>query len=285
MLTWKDAPPWRRAVPTLGPLPGPALQPILQPTFQRTLGATPPRGASRCRSVPDVFVGDLGRAPFWEIIELMGRSPRGAVPGLDSAARCRPGRTDPGQEHPAVPQGHRVPPRRLRHRLGCRRGARHGHLAAHAGEQHEGFPIGRWLAEHRQRAHKKIGTSSQARVLASLDPWWNPPWSFTWQRQYQQYRTARVAGQSISPELQRWAYKQAVLWGRLAPPQQRLLSANGIDPKTLPPLRGPGGGKKRSRKGASPQKQPLQRRTPRARDKAGGLPVVRAPRKPKPTDP
>lgn len=30
------------------------------------------------------------------------------------------------------------------------------------------------------------------------------------------------------------------------------LKANGIDPKTLPPLRGPGSGKKHSRNGASP---------------------------------
>ncbi|WP_241746286.1 Helicase associated domain protein [Streptomyces lydicus] len=108
--------------------------------------------------------------------------------------------------------------------------ARYGHLAAHVGEQHEGFPIGRWLAEHRQRARKKSGTSPQARVLAGLDPWWNPPWLFTWQRRYHQYRTTRVAGQPISPELQRWACKQTVLWARLDPSQQGLLTAIGIHP-------------------------------------------------------
>ncbi|MGV9884907.1 Helicase associated domain protein [Streptomyces sp. NPDC003006] len=108
--------------------------------------------------------------------------------------------------------------------------ARHGHLAAHVGEQHEGFPIGRWLDGHRQRARKTSGTSPQARVLASLDPWWDPPWPFGWQRRYHQYRTARVAGQSISSELQRWAGQQTVLWDRLDPPQQGLLTAIGVHP-------------------------------------------------------
>ena len=55
------------------------------------------------------------------------------------------------------------------------------------------------------------------------------------------------------------------------------LKANGIDPKTLPPLRGPGSGKKRSRNGASPQTQSVQRRTPRATDNTGGLPVCTGP--------
>ncbi len=45
-------------------------------------------------------------------------------------ARRRPGRPDPGQEHPPVPQGHRRPPRSLRHRLGHRA----AHLPAGQGE-------------------------------------------------------------------------------------------------------------------------------------------------------
>ncbi|MEU5417564.1 helicase associated domain-containing protein [Streptomyces clavifer] len=108
--------------------------------------------------------------------------------------------------------------------------AQQGHLAARSSEEHEGFPIGRWLAEHRQRARKKSGTSPQARVLTSLAPWWNPPWPFTLQRQYHRYRTTRVAGQPIPLELQRWACKQTVLWDRLDPPQQELLTASGFHP-------------------------------------------------------
>ncbi|WP_257138334.1 Helicase associated domain protein [Streptomyces sp. rh34] len=37
--------------------------------------------------------------------------------------------------------------------------AQHGHLAARSSKEHEGFPIGRWLAEHRQRARKRTATS------------------------------------------------------------------------------------------------------------------------------
>ncbi|WP_326615279.1 hypothetical protein OG949_41015 (plasmid) [Streptomyces scopuliridis] len=66
------------------------------------------------------------------------------------------------------------------------------------------------------------------------------------------------------------------------------LKANGIDPKTLPPYRGSGSGKKRSRsksgKTQAPAPRPVQRRTSRTTDATGGLPVVRAPRKPKPTN-
>ncbi|GAA2358910.1 hypothetical protein GCM10010246_55980 [Streptomyces cuspidosporus] len=62
------------------------------------------------------------------------------------------------------------------------------------------------------------------------------------------------------------------------------LKANGIDPKDLPPLRGPADSKKRRSNSALRTAQPVQRRAPRATDSTGGLPVVRAPRKPKPTD-
>jgi hypothetical protein len=107
--------------------------------------------------------------------------------------------------------------------------ARHGHLAAQTGEQHEGFPIGRWLAEHRQRARKKSGTSPQSRVLTGLDPWWNPPWNFTWQRQYHQHRTLHAAGQPVPEGLRRWAHRQIAQWDRLQPHQQALLDGMGIE--------------------------------------------------------
>jgi len=102
--------------------------------------------------------------------------------------------------------------------------ARHGHLAAHAGEQHEGFPIGRWLAEHRQRARKKSGTSPQARVLASLDPWWNPPWPMRWQYAYHHART-----HPDTPRATRWITAQRRAWPLLHPGQQRLLAALGLN--------------------------------------------------------
>ncbi|WP_430480454.1 Helicase associated domain protein [Streptomyces sp. P11-1] len=101
--------------------------------------------------------------------------------------------------------------------------ARHGHLAAHVGEQHEGFPIGRWLAEHRQRARKKSGTSPQARVLASLDPWWNPPWPMRWQYAYHHTRT-----HPDTPRAARWITAQRQAWPLLHPDQQQLLADIGI---------------------------------------------------------
>ncbi|MFD3897126.1 Helicase associated domain protein [Streptomyces cellulosae] len=101
--------------------------------------------------------------------------------------------------------------------------AQHGHLAAHAGEQHEGFPIGRWLAEHRQRARKRNGTSPQARVLASLDPWWNPPWPMRWQYSYHHARTHPDTLRAT-----RWITAQRQAWPLLHPDQQQLLANLGI---------------------------------------------------------
>jgi hypothetical protein len=106
--------------------------------------------------------------------------------------------------------------------------AQHGHLAPHAGEEHEGFPIGRWLAEHRQRARKKSGISPQARVLASLDPWWNPPWPMRWQYAYHHART-----HPDTPRATRWITAQRRAWPLLHPTQQQLLAGIGISPGTL----------------------------------------------------
>jgi hypothetical protein len=101
--------------------------------------------------------------------------------------------------------------------------AQHGHLAPHAGEEHEGFPIGRWLAEHRQRARKKSGMSPQARVLASLDPWWNPPWPMRWQYSYHHART-----HPDSARAEKWITAQRQGWSLLHPDQQQLLADIGI---------------------------------------------------------
>ncbi|MGP3769652.1 helicase associated domain-containing protein [Streptomyces sp. SDT5-1] len=99
--------------------------------------------------------------------------------------------------------------------------ARYGHLAARSSEEHEGFPIGRWLAEHRQRARKRSGTSPQAQVLAGLDPWWNPPWPMRWQYAYHHART--------HPDTQ-WITAQRQAWPLLRPGQRQLLAALGFNP-------------------------------------------------------
>lgn len=100
--------------------------------------------------------------------------------------------------------------------------AQHGHLATRSREEHEGFPIGRWLAEHRQRARKRTGTSPQARVLTSLDPWWNPPWPMRWQYAYHRARTHPDTSHAT-----RWITAQRRAWPLLHPGQQQLLDGIG----------------------------------------------------------
>ncbi|MFJ7201121.1 MULTISPECIES: helicase associated domain-containing protein [unclassified Streptomyces] len=112
----------------------------------------------------------------------------------------------------------------------CAYAAAHGHLAASHGTVHDGFPLGEWLRAQRRRARHNPTDTPVFRVLATLDPWWNPPWDFTWQRIYQQYRAA--CG-SAPPALERWARKQTSLWDRLHPHQQALLSTAGIHPEAL----------------------------------------------------
>ncbi|MDX2548786.1 helicase associated domain-containing protein [Streptomyces sp. WI04-05B] len=101
--------------------------------------------------------------------------------------------------------------------------ARYGHLAARSREEHEGFPIGYWLAEHRQRARKKSGTSPQARVLASMDPWWNPPWPMRWQYAYHHARTHPDTSRATQ-----WITAQRQAWPLLHPDQQQLLANLGV---------------------------------------------------------
>jgi hypothetical protein len=68
----------------------------------------------------------------------------------------------------------------------------HGHLAVASEYVHDGFALGRWLVEQRRqdRRHAQAteGVWLRGRLLAELDPWWNPPWPFPWQRSYQRAR-------------------------------------------------------------------------------------------------
>ncbi|MFH8492297.1 helicase associated domain-containing protein [Streptomyces longisporoflavus] len=59
----------------------------------------------------------------------------------------------------------------------------HGHLAVErprAPESGDGFDLGTWLRVRRTRA--QMLSPEQARSLAELDAWWNPPWPMSWQR-------------------------------------------------------------------------------------------------------
>jgi hypothetical protein len=105
--------------------------------------------------------------------------------------------------------------------------AKYGHLAVFTHAQHDGFSLGRWLIQQRRKARAGLLSARTLQELTVLDPWWNPPWPFTWQRNYQQYRIALARGR-LSSELDRWARKQTTLWDQLHPHQQTLLRAIGL---------------------------------------------------------
>jgi superfamily II DNA or RNA helicase len=103
----------------------------------------------------------------------------------------------------------------------------HGHLAAPVDEQHDGFPLGRWLATQRFRADRLIAERTAA--LAALDPWWNPPWPQTWQRTYRTLQHHLQAGTDLeqAPDgarLMQWLHTQRTHRERLHLQQQRLLA-------------------------------------------------------------
>ncbi|MFC1414152.1 helicase associated domain-containing protein [Streptacidiphilus sp. N1-12] len=108
--------------------------------------------------------------------------------------------------------------------------AAHGHLVPTAGERWEGFPLGRWLSDHRMRADRRAGTSQRSAALDTIDPWWNPPWDLTWQRAYHRTRTTG----HDSHQTRKWTLAQQAAWPRLHPDQQHLLTAIGITEHTPP---------------------------------------------------
>ncbi|MFE4758247.1 Helicase associated domain protein [Streptomyces mirabilis] len=109
--------------------------------------------------------------------------------------------------------------------------AAHGHLAVLKKTQHHGFALGRWLIQQRRKARAGLLSARTLQELTVLDPWWNPPWPFAWQRKYHQHRTLHATGQPHPPELQRWACKQSILWHQLHPHQQALLRTIDIRPE------------------------------------------------------
>ncbi|MGW4888154.1 Helicase associated domain protein [Streptomyces murinus] len=110
--------------------------------------------------------------------------------------------------------------------------ARHGHLAVPVDEVHDDFPLGRWLATQRTRAHHL--TAERTAALTALDPWWNPPWPITWQRAYhaaRQQRENHTGGTSAGE----WLTAQRARSDDLHSEQRRLLKALGLDvPDVLP---------------------------------------------------
>lgn len=134
---------------------------------------------------------------------------------------------EPAATLAAIAPAHRYPPGEgLPHARAF--AAEHGHLAVSASIQHAGFPLGSWLLRQRRNARSGCLSARTLQELTALDPWWNPPWPFAWQRHYHECRTTRATGRSLPPELQRWTRKQITLWAELHPHQQALLAAVGV---------------------------------------------------------
>ncbi|SMF86186.1 helicase associated domain-containing protein, partial [Streptomyces sp. Amel2xC10] len=107
--------------------------------------------------------------------------------------------------------------------------ARHGHLTPDKHTHHDDFPLGRWLGQQRRKARAGVLSTTTIEALTALDPWWNPPWPYTWHRTWQQYRATTSGNEPLPDTLQHWADAQRSQWSTLHPDQQRLLALLGID--------------------------------------------------------
>lgn len=106
--------------------------------------------------------------------------------------------------------------------------ALYGHLAVFTHTHQDGFPLGRWLVQQRRKARSGQLFAITLQELAVLDPWWNPPWPFVWQRHYHLHRALAAAGGTVPEGLRRWAHRQIAQWDRLHPHQQALLDSMGV---------------------------------------------------------
>ncbi|MFI1386697.1 helicase associated domain-containing protein [Embleya sp. NPDC020886] len=101
-----------------------------------------------------------------------------------------------------------------------------GDLAVAARARHDDFPLGMWLIRQRARARRARTSPATIAALDTIDPWWNPPWAFPWQRAYHQARTRPHHDPEITP----WIRAQHTNWPHLHPEQQHLLTEIGIHP-------------------------------------------------------
>ncbi len=113
----------------------------------------------------------------------------------------------------------------------------HGHLAAPTDAVEAGVKLGVWLRNLRVRCDELPADRIQA--LDALDPWWNPPWRLTWQRNYHAARAYREAhGHLDIPRTHiadnglhvgEWLFKQRCSQDALDPRQRDLLNALGMN--------------------------------------------------------
>ncbi|WP_314414884.1 helicase associated domain-containing protein [Streptomyces sp. DSM 40484] len=98
--------------------------------------------------------------------------------------------------------------------------AQHGHLTPDKHTRQDGFPLGQWPSQQRRKARSGTLSTTTIEALTALDPWWNPPWPYTWQ----QYRATVSGNEPVPDTLQRWANAQHSQWNTLHPGQQQLLT-------------------------------------------------------------
>lgn len=72
----------------------------------------------------------------------------------------------------------------------------------------DGHPVGRDLANLRVRAAAGKANPDLVVELNRIDPWWNPPWDYAWQRYYQQAAHRHLLGQSLTQPGDGRAYRQ-----------------------------------------------------------------------------
>ncbi|WP_327348938.1 helicase associated domain-containing protein [Streptomyces europaeiscabiei] len=103
----------------------------------------------------------------------------------------------------------------------------HGHLCPPIKTVHSGFPLGEWLNRQRELAKKRSSPSPTQQTLATIDPWWNPPWDILWHRTYHQ-----AQADPRHPTTRQWLQNQRRTWPLLHPQQQHLLTTAGLAPPT-----------------------------------------------------
>ena len=118
----------------------------------------------------------------------------------------------------------------------------HGHLVPPTTTTFGGHIIGQWLATCRTQQNKGQLAAAHAQALTALDPWWNPPWSLMWQRNYRQAQAHFHAGGTLwdlpprrritahSHTSMQWMQTQRVQIDKLARAQVDLLIQIGVTP-------------------------------------------------------
>ncbi|WP_223778851.1 Helicase associated domain protein [Streptomyces sp. 135] len=121
--------------------------------------------------------------------------------------------------------------------------AEHGGLASvTSATVHDGFCLGQWLANQRNRwrtGHRPL-PAGRAQALTAIDPWWCPPWHLTWQRHYHRAQGA-AAGRRLQAEngfnalddsgAADWLWRQCATYDELSEEQRQLLAGIGITPQ------------------------------------------------------